>query len=406
MGLNICLIANKFPILGRSSDSGFLWPIARGLASNGHKVTVIAAKSPLGKNEITRDGVKAFYLFEGFPNLSHLAFSDAAYNKFVELHKTLPFDIVHSIDDSAIKIAQHKKELKVPVAYDVDATQMSQLFSILSMAQESVGSLISTGVALAYKFISTYFSKDKSILKSADGIFVTSPEQRIFLERYYLYPDFHIYTVPYSVEIGKLEIREPSDELRNQLNIPEDAHVVVTVSDMTDTQEMKNLFVAFEKLAIRKANAHLIVVGNGPKWKEIEFEMLSLALGKRVHMTGALNVKELADYVALGQIFVNMSLRTTGFEPSIIEAMAQKKVIIGSEMSSIAHIVEDGVDGFLLRPADTDSLGEIFLSVFQGTTSTQEMGEKARQKVLNWFDVKKMSPALADAYERILNNRK
>ena len=67
--LNICLIAYHFPILGRATDHGFLWPIAKGLAQRGHKVTVIAAKSPLGKAEVHRDGVRVFYLHEGFPNL-------------------------------------------------------------------------------------------------------------------------------------------------------------------------------------------------------------------------------------------------------------------------------------------------------------------------------------------------
>ena len=48
VNLNICLMAQKFPILGRASDHGLLWPIATGLAAQGHKVTIIAGKSNLG----------------------------------------------------------------------------------------------------------------------------------------------------------------------------------------------------------------------------------------------------------------------------------------------------------------------------------------------------------------------
>src|SRR6185312_4468703 len=95
--LNICLMAQKFPILGRASDQGFLWPIAKGLAGRGHNVTVIAAKSPLGKNEVHRDGVRVYYLHEGYPNFSHLPFEEAAYRKFYELHKAEPFHLIHSI---------------------------------------------------------------------------------------------------------------------------------------------------------------------------------------------------------------------------------------------------------------------------------------------------------------------
>ncbi len=198
--LRICLVAYKFPILGRATDHGFLWPIAKGLAQKGHHVTVIAAKSPLGKQEVHRDGVRVFYLHEGYPNFSKLKFEQAAYRKFYSLvQEEGPFHIHHSIDKSAIEIAKHKNQFNVAIAYDVDATEMSQIFSILGMVQESISSLISTGTAVIYKFLSTYFGGDRELLKSADGIFVTNPQQRIFLERYYLYPDYHTYTVPYGI---------------------------------------------------------------------------------------------------------------------------------------------------------------------------------------------------------------
>ena len=126
--------------------------MAKGLAQHGHHVTVIAAKSPLGKQEVHRDGVRVFYLHEGFPNLAHIRFEQAVYKKFVELHKQEPFHIVHCIDRSAIEIGHHKKRLKVAIAYDVNATEMSQIFSIMGMVKETVGSILTTTLAVIYKF--------------------------------------------------------------------------------------------------------------------------------------------------------------------------------------------------------------------------------------------------------------
>src|SRR5690606_14697062 len=138
-----------------------------------------------------------------------------------------------------------------------------------------------------YKFLTTFYGGDQRLLSTADGIFVTNPQQRIILERYYLYPDFHTYTVPYGIELGDLTPKEKSFELRKSLGLPENAHIALTISDMTDVQELMPLLRAFEKVAIKKPNSYLILVGNGPKFKDIEFEVLNLALGSRVIMPGA-----------------------------------------------------------------------------------------------------------------------
>ena len=402
--LNICLTSQRFPILSRATDHGFLWPIARGLAREGHKVTVLAASSALKKPEVTRDGVKVFYLHEGAKNLSHLNFQMAVRQKFAQLHKEDPFHIVHSIDKSGYRIATRKDDFKVAVAYDVEATQMSQLFAILAMKQDTLGSMLTTAVATAYKFLTTYYGGDRQLLSTADGIFVTNLQQRIILERYYLYPDFHTYTVPYGIELGDLTPKEKSLELRKKLGIPENAHVAVSITDMTDVQEVIPLLRAFEKVAIKKPGSYLLLVGNGPKFKDIEFQVLNLALGNRVILTGAIPAGELEDYIVLGDAFVNMGSRTTGFEPSTLEAMAQKKVVLGSEVSPIANIIEDGRDGFLLRPADVDSMSNLLVEIFSGTMPADEIGDRARQKVVDLFDTAKMVQSVLDAYRKILLN--
>lgn len=402
--LNICLTSHRFPILSRATDHGFLWPIARGLAKEGHKVTVLAATSPLKKPEVVRDGVRVFFLHEGAKNLSHMSFQMAVRQRFMQLHKEDPFHLVHSIDKSGYRIGLRKEELKVAMAYDVEATQMSQLFAILAMKQETLGSMLTTALATAYKFLTTYYGGDRRLLSTADGIFVTNPQQRIILERYYLYPDFHTYTVPYGIELGDLTPKEKSLELRKKLGIPENSHVAATITDMTDVQEVLPLLRAFEKVAIKKPNSYLILVGNGPKFKEIEYHVLNLALGSRVIMTGAVPSTEIEDYIVLGDVFVNMGSRTTGFEPSTLEAMAQKKVVLGSEVSPIANIIEDGRDGFLLRPADVDSMSNLLVEIFSGTMPADEIGERARQKVVDLFDTPKMVQATVDAYRKILLN--
>ncbi|MBN8537653.1 MAG: glycosyltransferase family 4 protein [Deltaproteobacteria bacterium] len=402
----VCIISRRFHILSRSSDHGFIWAIAKGLAQLGHQVTVISYSSPMNQFKVERDQLTAYFLNDEGSKFKRTSFEKSVYQHFVEIHKQQAFDLVHSLDASGNLVAKNKKNLKIAFAYDVEATQMSQIFAILGMRQETLSGLLTTAFALVYKFLTTYFGSDRELLKYADGVFVTHPMQRIMLERYYLYPDYHIYSVPYGIEVGDLTPKEKSLELKRILNLPENSHIAVTISDMSDFMEIKNILYAFETVAIKKPNAYLVIIGNGPSFQKIEFLILSLALGSRVILTGALKDHELLDYIIISDTYVNLSSRSTGFEPTQIEAMAQKKVIIGSEVSPISNVVEDGIDGFLIRPADTDSLANLLIEIFSGSLPTEEIGEKARQKVLEMFDTQKMILTVNSSYQKIIQNKR
>lgn len=397
--LNICIVSTRFPLQANADEIGFLWPIARSLVKRGHQVTVLSWRNKRRMDFVERDGVKAFFLGESAA-ASSVPFSSLVLKKFQELHAQKPFDLVHSLDSSGFEVGKLRRKLGVAMVYDVDATHMSTVYSILGMSQETLSSLIKTSLSVAYTFLKTYLSHDRKLLKTADAVFVHSPQQRVVLERYYIYPDQRIFVVPFGIEVEDLSPREKSQELMKKLGLPFNSQVVVTATDMTELSEIKNLLWAFERVAIKKSTARLIIVGTGPLKKEIEYEMLSLALGSRVIFTGDIPPSQVADYIALADVFVNLSARSSGVEQSLLEAMAQKKVIIGSEVSPLANVVEDGVDGFLIRPADTFTLSELLLQVFNGQVSSAEMGEKARQKVLNLFDTEKMLAQTLLAYNQ------
>lgn len=397
--LNICIVSRRFPLLNNAGEIGFLFPIARGLVKQGHSVTVLSWRNKRRIDYVEVGGVKAFFLGEG--NATPVEnFPEQVLRKFQQLHREKPFHLVHSLDSSGFEVGRRRKQLGVAVVYDVDATHMAQVYSILGMSQETLGSLIKTSWKVAMKFLKSYWRFDRKLLKTADAVFVHSPQQRVILERYYVYPDQRIFTVPLGIEVEDLSPRERSEELMKKLGLPANSQNVVTVTDMAELGEMRNLLWAFERVAIKKPTARLIVVGTGPLKKEIEFEMLHLALGSRVVFTGDVLASQLAEYIALADVFVNLSARSSGIEQSLLEAMAQKKIIIGSEVSPLANVVEDGVDGFLIRPADTFTLSELLLQVFNGQISGHEMGEHARQKVLNLFDADKMLEQTLLAYRQ------
>jgi hypothetical protein len=182
----------------------------------------------------------------------------------------------------------------------------------------------------------------------------------------------------------------------------ESHHVVVTVSDMSEVGEMRNLLYAFEQVAIRKPNARLIVIGDGPRFKQIEHLTLQLALGSKVIFAGDLEARDVVRCIQRADVFVNLSARTSGFEPSLLEAMARRKLVIGSEVSSISAMIEHGIEGFLVRPADILEITDLMLAVFEERVDTQGVGEAARSKVSSLFDPEKMVADTLRAYIAVL----
>jgi hypothetical protein len=393
--MHICLISQRFP------TAGFLWAVAQGLTVRGHQVTILTQKSiSVALSWSHLQNVTVHGIGDSRASLEEFALS--AFEKFEEIHRQNPIHIVHSVDGTGILIASQRKRFGVSVVYDVGATHLGKLFSILGTTQETLTSLLKTSVSVGWTFIKTFYSRDRRLLKTADAVFVHSPQQRLALERYYRYPDSRIFQVPFGLRVEDLSPRQKSGELMKKLSLPANAQIVVTLTDMSDPTEMSYLLRAFEKVAIKKPTARLIVIGNGPFRKDTEFEMLNLALGSRVHFVGDINSGSLSEHIALADVFVNLSVRSSDVDQSLLEAMAQGKVIIGSEVSPLATVVEDGVDGFLIRPADIVTLSELLLQTFNHQISVASIGEKARQKVLNLFDSKKMIDLTLKAYQKAL----
>lgn len=401
--MNICFIAFHFSIQSRATDVGFLWPLASGLVGAGHKVTVLSTRSHLKKTEVYREGVRVMYLQEGKKTTSRFSFEKSAFIKFKELHQQDPFHIVHSLDSTGYRIGRAKKQLKFKMIYDVEATQMAQCFAILAMQEDKLSSFLTTHIALAYKFLTTYLATDRFILKTADGVFVTTPQQRMALERYYLFPDQRIYSAPYGAPEG-LDIVHLDDlvALKGKLNFPLNAHIIVALSDLTYAEEVFPLLKAFEQVVLKKPNCYLILLGYGAKKKEIEFKVLSLALGSFVRFVDTLSDTNSGVYMELGEVFVNLNSRISGYDSFLIEAMMRKKVVIASEMSSAAQMIEDGVNGFLIRPADRESLSALLLSVIMGALPAAEIGERAAEKIKNLFNREKIIQQVEGAYQQVL----
>ncbi len=395
--LNICLITRKIPTIG------FLIPIAKGLLQRGHRVTLIAQTESDLNQWLLPDGLSVQAV--STRGRDRKAAQEKVKRVFEDLHAKNPFHVVHSMDSAGQLIGESKKKYDVAMVYDVDATHLNNLYSIVGLSQDNLRSFFKTSFLLLTRYLYHFLRFDRKLLKTADALFVHSESQRIAVERYFMYPDQRVFSVPYGLQIEDLSKREKSGELLAKLKLPQGSQVVMTTTDMMEFAELRNLIRAFERVAVKKNNARMVVIGTGPLFKRVEFEVLRHALGKRVAFVGEIPGHQISAYISLADVFVNLSSRTSAAEQSLLEAMAQEKVVIASEVSAVSSVIDHRVDGFLIRPADYDSLAELIFMVFNEELDAEDLGKRARSKVLNLFDSQLMAEKTLSGYQLALRRR-
>jgi glycosyltransferase involved in cell wall biosynthesis len=129
-----------------------------------------------------------------------------------------------------------------------------------------------------------------------------------------------------------------------------------------------------------------------PRYRE---DLARLARGKRVEFLSGLDDAAVVERYRRASVLVLPSVYRNFYGEetlvpellgqTLIEAMACGTPVIGSNVASLPEIIEDGVTGFLVPPNDPTSLGERIEWLLSDPIRAQEMGRRARQRVLERF---------------------
>lgn len=146
---------------------------------------------------------------------------------------------------------------------------------------------------------------------------------------------------------------EAAAALRQELGIPEDALVLLSVGDLNKN---KNHRAVLDALAgMEKRNYFYLVCGRGPLKEELENYAAGLGLSDRVRFLGYRSDVPL--FYAMADMFVFPSFRE-GLSVSVMEAMASGKPIVCSRIRGNTDMVEEGVNGFLIDPGKPETIAQ------------------------------------------------
>ncbi|MCW5877466.1 MAG: glycosyltransferase family 4 protein [Anaerolineales bacterium] len=147
----------------------------------------------------------------------------------------------------------------------------------------------------------------------------------------------------------------------------------------------KNLFALLE--AVSGLDVELVLVGAGPQ--KAELQARAQTLGIKLSLSGRMDNTDLPTFLNSCDVFVLPSFYE-GHPKALIEAMACGLTVIGTRVSGIAEIIQDGDNG-LLAETDADSLREVIRRAAGDASLRAQLGKTAREYTLRHFSLERVA---------------
>jgi glycosyltransferase involved in cell wall biosynthesis len=131
--------------------------------------------------------------------------------------------------------------------------------------------------------------------------------------------------------------------------------VIIFFGRLHESKGLEEIVRACEKLKADGFDFQFNCFGDGPE-KDTFLPQMERVLADRFHYGGVLTSAEKFRELDKADIFLLPSIYGEGLPMAILEAMAAGCVIVASEMASVAAVIKDGVNGYLIEPKNTAQL--------------------------------------------------
>ena len=179
--------------------------------------------------------------------------------------------------------------------------------------------------------------------------------------------------------------------------------VIGTTGRFRGKKGIEFLLDACSKLS-QEIELTLLLIGDFIKKEKSywEQEVKNNDLGSRLQITGMNTRQETLAYLPYLDIFAIPSL-TDGCPNALLEAMSAGCAIVGSNADAIGEIIEDGVSGLLVNPANSTELATALRYLADKPELRKQLGTSAKIKAQT-----ELAPAIEldnwlSIYQRVLN---
>lgn len=200
-----------------------------------------------------------------------------------------------------------------------------------------------------------------------------------------------ITVIPNAVDIERFSYGLQADQaLRTQLGL-QNKIVLGFIGSFYAYEGIPLLLEALQKIVEKQPETRLLLVGGGPQESLIKQKVHELQLDKQVIFTGRIPHDKVQDYYNQVDIFVypRLPMRLTDLVTPLkpLEAMAQGRLVVASDVGGHKELISHGHNGYLFRANDSEALASSVLDLLNQPDQWANLRTAGRQYVeqeRNW----------------------
>ena len=192
-------------------------------------------------------------------------------------------------------------------------------------------------------------------------------------------PADKITVIPNAVDIANFQpVEQVDSELQQQLGL-QDRQVIGFIGSYYYYEGLELLLQAASLMRAARPDLRVLMVGGGPAEAQLKQLAVDLGIDDITLFAGRVPQARVSAYYSLidALAYPRQSMRITELVTPLkpLEAMAQKRLFVASDVGGHRELVEDGVTGLLHRAGDPDSLaGKLDLLL-----TDRELGQRLRE---------------------------
>jgi glycosyltransferase involved in cell wall biosynthesis len=212
-----------------------------------------------------------------------------------------------------------------------------------------------------------------------------------------------IEVIPNAVDpVCDAAIQSARRDLRDRLKIGDDEFIFGFVGRLSEEKGLTYLLEALGRHAPAGGRWRLLVVGDGPRRRELEEGAARAGIADRVVFAGFRSGA--SPWFSAMDAFVLPSL-TEGTPMALLEAMAHRVPVIASAVGGVPAVLSDRVNGLLVPPGDAGALSQALCDLASHEELRQTLSRAGHDTVRDRYDVRPWAATIRRVYERVVQDR-
>lgn len=182
------------------------------------------------------------------------------------------------------------------------------------------------------------------------------------------------------------------------LPIPENHKAFAVIGRLFPDKGHRFFLQAFAGIARSRPDVVALVIGDGPSRGAISAQVRELGLENRVFLCGVRT--DMANVYGKIDLLVIPSL-TEGIPYVLLEAMISEVPVLATAVGGIPKVIEHGVTGYLVPPADVESLEQGMKAMLEDADKTSRMCRNAYRIAVERYSATAMARRIERIYDAL-----